>query len=1204
MKALSIYHKDGTAVRDTNGNAVTLRELEYTDSWMGECYVTADVKSPVPVLFAIGDYIEYRGERFALAYDPGKEKQARMNTYGEGFEYDSIKFSSMQDELARCEFLDVVLNDNDLHYTALPSFSFYAETVDDLLDRIQANLDEQAEGEPWKIFSANLYRSKQRGCTESEWEDMYADAEEEPDSFEPKTLTVDTKTCWEALALVNSEWDINFTVRNKNIYVGVSGKATEGIFRYGMGNGLYKIDQNADSEQSVITRLRAYGSDRNLPDHYYADLGISYKAGVVETHAGDAPTDIDIATDLDFMDTYFTLPRKYEEGDEKKTDGWSVTATFDRDTVITGYMKKGDTGKCHFRSGLKGDKDDNGLHESREDLLKFKSQAAGASTLYFMSGINKKFIPNENKVYAENLPNNMAISRLMLPGFPGQSLHDYYYYSMTDEERYYVNPSGKEHLFSQDPHRPYVDSVNADTIGVRPGSQFFDTDDKKNGLVDIYPTIEEMYVQGERIDAIYKGSEISDDGRLEDGETAKNFDIYLNPKIDFDINDLREDGFSVSMKDGMCGGRSFEVASATDSEGMWRLTLKRSKDDALGLWFPYKDYPISEGDHFVLTGITLPDSYVKAASLKLLKYAIALLDKNDYTRYVYQPKVDELFMARQHDAAMADKTGTTKSYHDTLKAGDLLKISDEDLGISKEIAIERLIIKEREDNIPEYEITLREDKEVGTIQKIQNQLTSLEMSSGSIMSSTLAKSRAQGSSLYLSKQTEDEAKGLITFVRGLIAKELSKLKAGLQIGETFVSGMLTGIGAQIDKTGNAEMQSLTLRSSLTVKELIYNRLTATEGSYVFSESGTIESVKAAAPTEEGGNTTYDITLKKRWENDFTAFRENDVLLASINDLTNSGKYYDCWLRVIDVKASANRITCVMYDDDETPGGENHVPGEMMMLIRWGNAVDESRQSLWYLSSTEQLFCMLNHVTKPIIDRTNYSMALGTLPKSLAFIFQDYPQADKGDSWGYMKGLAVEELLKVDYQGNVTATEQDRGIWSEDTAKGENPYRLTEGRYDTVWHYGCQYKCIKDKTAEEPGWASKGWAFRQGNPEFKAEMTSTEGWSFDADAIDRRKENGDYVPFTTLSVDSSIYNKDVSGLIGDDDYMWTRSTGDTLEDNAWAAKHSKDGRTVGITYDDLGADAAARKVCTFKCTVTLRDEKTAVETSAVSPQIVV
>ena len=43
----------------------------------------------------------------------GKDKQARPDTYGEGFVYDSVKFNALQDELARAEFLDV---DNTFHF--------------------------------------------------------------------------------------------------------------------------------------------------------------------------------------------------------------------------------------------------------------------------------------------------------------------------------------------------------------------------------------------------------------------------------------------------------------------------------------------------------------------------------------------------------------------------------------------------------------------------------------------------------------------------------------------------------------------------------------------------------------------------------------------------------------------------------------------------------------------------------------------------------------------------------------------------------------------------------------------------------------------------------------------------------------------------------------------------------------------------------
>jgi len=129
MSKWNIYHKDGSILTDVDNEQIVVHGLEYTDSWMGECYVTINFENNAPIKFQIGDYIIYRGERFELNYDPGKVKDASKNTYGEVFKYDSVKFTALQDELTRTEFLDVVLNDNELHYTALPKFSFWYSLV-------------------------------------------------------------------------------------------------------------------------------------------------------------------------------------------------------------------------------------------------------------------------------------------------------------------------------------------------------------------------------------------------------------------------------------------------------------------------------------------------------------------------------------------------------------------------------------------------------------------------------------------------------------------------------------------------------------------------------------------------------------------------------------------------------------------------------------------------------------------------------------------------------------------------------------------------------------------------------------------------------------------------------------------------------------------------------------------------------------------
>ena len=955
MSTWNIYHKDGSKLTDVNGEQITVHGLEYSDSWMGECFVTINFKHEVPINFQIGDYIVYRGERFELNYEPGKDKQARPDTYGEGFVYDSVKFNALQDELSRAEFLDVVLNDNELHYTTLPKFPFYVQTLDDLLDRIQANLDDQIGTGLWKIYSRSKERSVQRGCLVSDWQSMYGEGTND-NVIESMSITVDSQTCWQALALVNEKWDINFIVRGRNIYVGTTGIQANHIFKYGLGNGLYEIVQNADSEQSVVTRLRAYGSEKNLPSHYYADLGVKYVANI--TKVVTATTYVDLNIDIDYVETYFKNKRKYGESQEQSF-GWVLQVTFDFQTIITGYVTQAyDSKKCRFYSELKGTQTDTGDEVSKEKLDAFIAQVnAGNTKMYITSGLNKKNVPSSMKEYAENLPNNMSINRLMLPGFPHVSLSDFYD-SLTEQEKKYVNPTGKQHRFSTDPHRPYIDSINTDQIGLRSASQFFDTDDKTNGVVEIYPTIEEMEIGGVRVDEIGEGVAPDDDGRFGDNETVKNVDIYLKKAIDFDINDLKDDDFSISMKDGMCGGRTFKVASSTKVDGRWRLTIERVKDDALELWFPYKDYPIKKGDHFVLTGITLPDSYVNAASLKLLKYAIALLDKNDYTRYVYQPKVDEIFMARQHDQAEADDTGVIKSLHDTLKAGDLINFNDTDLNIEGIISIDQLTIKEEDGKIPTYDITLREDKEVGTIQKIQQQISSLQSGNGGTgagLTTTQVKGQiaTEGSKHFISKITDDTAKGTVTW------EKVQKFLQGVKVG---ANGDWT-----LDELDNTHLTTdyLQVRMKAIFETLEILHTDTLGGELFITPVGSNRILKV-----EEVNITYDGVSQKAYRCYFLGeqdgskvenkWKVGDQARSKSFNLT-AGKYHNVgnhyyWRLVIGVSSEAVEIDGKKYhyvdlsDIDKDAASDEPMLDDI--LNQCGNRTDITRQSCLVFSAVD------------------------------------------------------------------------------------------------------------------------------------------------------------------------------------------------------------------------------------------------------------
>ena len=408
---------------------------------------------------------------------------------------------------------------------------------------------------------------------------------------------------------------------------------------------------------------------------------------------------------------------------------------------------------------------------------------------------------------------------------------------------------------------------------------------------------------------------------------------------------------------------------------------------------------------------------------------------------------------------------------------------------------------------------------------------------------------------YLHKDQPDSTSFLQTFL------------GGLNVGE-FIDSMLAGKGIGLFPDGRAQLSRLEVRESLSVLEIIFNRLSAMESDYSFSESGTVESV---TQMEDG---TYTLKLRKRWENDFTALQENDIIYGVVNNLASgSGEYYTSWARVLSVDTPANSINVVLYPDSEVPGGKNYPPVELMAITRRGNPVNEDRQSWWYLSSREGCICMLDGVTKPVLEESNYSVIVGKL-KHLS-IFDNLP-INYRQSYVYCRGIAAQDVMRIDYQGNPIRQENQRGLWSAEEAVS-NPYQSTQEVYDSVYHYGCKWMCLLTGTTQEPRYGCTDWAMIEGNPKFTIDMKSSNGWYFDAEKF-----------VTTLSITGMLYNRDVTEHILDEDVSWTRDTGNVTEDNAWAAAHAESGKVLPLTLTDLGPDYMNLSGCKFIAKAILRD----------------
>jgi cell fate (sporulation/competence/biofilm development) regulator YlbF (YheA/YmcA/DUF963 family) len=229
-----IYDKTGEIER------CTIKELEYNGSFMGERTVTCSFESPSVINFAIGDHITYRGEEFYLDYDPSQTKSASFGSALNAFKYDLI-FRTIDIELQNCLLLDYVPYGNDYHYQPSPSFSFVG-TAKTLAERIQANMDRDYPG--WEI-------------------EVYDGVETEDAEIE-----IDNVSCWNALVMINKKFGLNFFISKRNVKIGYPEESLDHTFYYGKNNGLYQIERDVNADEVVVTRLYAYGGERNIPDDY------------------------------------------------------------------------------------------------------------------------------------------------------------------------------------------------------------------------------------------------------------------------------------------------------------------------------------------------------------------------------------------------------------------------------------------------------------------------------------------------------------------------------------------------------------------------------------------------------------------------------------------------------------------------------------------------------------------------------------------------------------------------------------------------------------------------------------------------------------------------------------------------------------------------------------------------------------------------
>ena len=725
-----IYGKNGTA-------KATAKSVRYTGQFMGVPQLEVEIDGSVPLGFEVGDYIvfSYDGIRYSIMDLPPVTKQASAGSAGDAFVYDSVVFKSPLGLLANVDFLDTVLNENNVHYSTLPVFEFYG-TVKDFADRLQANINRLHTG--WKV-SVEGYDDS----TNPNYDTLH----------EYSNISISNIKCSDSLSIPYETWGITYVfmvdAEGNNCIVFNHALDSTSAKRYGEGNGLYTLTKRMSAEKPVTNRLRAYGSTDNLPARYY--------------------------NNLDGIDEGIYLPNLMIPRSEWKNQNDPITAYIDStdiDENDTSMSRYGVREKSIYFDGSNGtEKIEPTIKGVTAGMIRAAKEEMGdtsnvpSATLYpddermdkivEAESIADKGVESDGEVYMDSIGFNVSKGEDRTVVGTKNGLDPIIEDLETSME---ISTPATYKVVSGNP-TPFCRFNTG--VGIAVDSAILnvytvDEDGVKTlcDSVKIYSEVisgvnpdggryayRDFYFAGSNgkdsplyIKVPYKGVLLFQYNIVAGGAdsvsltmsavslTASTGPIILQNKfwvrikqIGFDINSYPStEEAKLVVNSGGCAGRSFNIVKNStqfdEATGTWKFECFRSQDESLSQLFPNNIYKISEDDEFVLTGLEMPDLYVQMASQKLYDEAVKWLWKHKDGLEVFDLDID-------NKVAYLDSV--------KIKEGMLLPLYDGNLNVGSEAEneegetvitydyriIDSVTIEIGEEPVPVITAVLREEKE-------------------------------------------------------------------------------------------------------------------------------------------------------------------------------------------------------------------------------------------------------------------------------------------------------------------------------------------------------------------------------------------------------------------------------------------------------------------------------------------------------------
>ena len=240
MERVIIKSKDGKIRLQLGGggsSVVKWTRGEQTKAIRGINTVSIGIETVDPVEFEPGDSLSAFGETYTLNLMPKVRKTAENR-----FAYD-LTFESCQYLLSMVVFLDADRNGE----------SSSAEFT------LRCSLQEVI-----KMIVNNALRVYGPGS--------WAVGTLPTQTTEIRDFTFSSQNCLAVLQMICEDYGVDFRISENggkySVNVGQFGRVLPFVVKYGKGRGLYNLTRQNVSSSNIVTRLYAYGSQKNLPLNY------------------------------------------------------------------------------------------------------------------------------------------------------------------------------------------------------------------------------------------------------------------------------------------------------------------------------------------------------------------------------------------------------------------------------------------------------------------------------------------------------------------------------------------------------------------------------------------------------------------------------------------------------------------------------------------------------------------------------------------------------------------------------------------------------------------------------------------------------------------------------------------------------------------------------------------------------------------------